>query len=545
MKSSSLTIPAAVAIAFLALWVLYSVSFSTSPLYADSLFTVGAGARLASEGHFSSTFMLYGLINPFTLEALIRLGLGEGAPDVLRLFNVLACLAAVGLIASGVRQFFPGRPRSVIFVTSLTMLSSMILLIESMELTPEILTLFSLAGLFRACILYRGGNRDTFRLAVWITLLIGSRPTGFVLSLPACLTIAAAAPPESWMKRIWSRSILLVLVSVSVLAAFTGLFPTQLLVMTALPLILLITVICWIHDLRTGDRAQWTDMVRIMDFAAGAPVLLFPHYIIHLTELNRQIMQFHVLREQSAGSFFILGRNYYLGIGYLTLILIGPLASVGFFAFAANYVRGRIRFAEKLTPFLLGMMPFFFLIMRNENFQPRYLIPLKIVVFIPATLGLLSLLGQKKLRYLLLLPLSLSVFQIGEAIHHRGWKGGILNTLKAIPDTTGTVSWHNVFPCRPGYYDPEGNISWPLYPYLTRGMETTAVDNDASFIIAFTEDIPEDFEEVGTWSVSGLGCMLAPIRQSNNPNLIAALQYMGKPWTWRLWQLSMLGRRIR
>ena len=105
-----------------------------------------------------------------------------------------------------------------------------------------------------------------------------------------------------------------------------------------------------------------------------------------------------------------------------------------------SIIRGRIRYVQKLTPFILGTIPFFFLIMRNESFQSRYLIPLMIAVFIPATLGLLTLLRQRKLKYLLLLPLSLSLLQTGEAVYYRGGKGGILNTFKDIPDAAGTVS---------------------------------------------------------------------------------------------------------
>ena len=544
MKINNLTIPVIVAIIFLAFWFLYAASFHASPLYADSLFTIGAGARLASEGHFSSTFMLYGLINPFTLEALLRLGFGESAPDILRLFNLMACLAAAGLIASGTRQLIPGKQKLVIFVASLTLLSSVILLIDSMELTPEVLILFSLAGLFRACMLYRSGNRDTLRLAVWIALLIGSRPTAVVLILPAFLIIASTAPSDSWMKRIWSISILLVLISASVLTAFPDLFSTGLLAVTALPLILLITFFCWVHDFRAGDRAQWTDMVRMIFFAAGAIVLLFPHYIIHFTEMKRQILQFHLLIEQPAGTILILGRNCFLGISYLTIVLIGPLASVGFFAFTGNLFRERSRSVEKLTPFLLGTIPFFFLIMRSDNFQSRYLIPLLVVVFIPSILGLLLLFKQRKLRYLLLLPLSLSLLQTGEAVYHRGWTGGILNTFKAIPDTAGTVSWHNVFPCEPGYYAPEGTISWPLNPFISGHMETTGSIDDATYAIAFRE-IPEGFEEVGSWGVTGLKPLWAQIRESANPNLTTALQLIEKPWMWRLWSVSFLCRRIQ
>lgn len=544
MKINSLTIPVTVAIIFLAFWVLFAASFHASPLYADSLFPVGAGARLASEGHFSSTFMVQGLINPFILEALLRLGLGESAPDALRLIHFMTCLAAIGLIASGMRQLIPGRSKSIFLVASITLLSSVILLIESLELTPEVLTLFSLAGLFRACILYRGGSRDSIRLAVWVALLIGSRPTAVVLILPALLTIASTAPSDSWMKRIWGKTILLLSILTSVLNSFPGLFSTGLLAATTIPLMLMVTIVCWVHDFRMGNRVQWVDTVRMTLLATGITVLLFPHYIIHLTEMKRQILQCYVLIEQPANSIYILGRNCFLGISYLTIVLIGPLASVGFFAFTGNLFRERIRSVEKLSPFLLGTIPFFFLIMRSDNFQCRYLIPLMVIVFIPSILGLLLLFKQRKLRYLLLLPLSLSLLQTGEAVYHRGWMGSILNTFKAIPDTAGTVSWHNVFPCEPGYYEPEGTISWLLNPFISGHTETTGSIDDATYVVAFSE-IPEGFEEVGSWGVTRPIPLWVQNRESANPNLTTALQLIGKPWTWRLWSVSFLCRRIR
>ena len=94
------------------------------------------------------------------------------------------------------------------------------------------------------------------------------------------------------------------------------------------------------------------------------------------------------------------------------------------------------------------------------------------------------------------------------------------------------------------YYNPEGEISWPLYPYLPLGMETIAADDDVSFIVAFRE-IPEDFEEIRTRGVTGLKPYWAQIRESAYPDLAIALQLMGKPWTWRLWSVSILGRRTR
>jgi hypothetical protein len=122
--------------------------------------------------------------------------------------------------------------------------------------------------------------------------------------------------------------------------------------------------------------------------------------------------------------------------------------------------------------------------------------------------------------------------------------GSILNSFKAIPDTAGTISWHNVFPCEPGYYEPEGTISWPLNPFISGHTETTGSIDDATYVIGFGE-MPEGFREIGSWGFTGLKPLWAQIRESAHPNLTTAMQLMGKPWTWRLWSVSFLGRRIR
>lgn len=67
-------------VVFSILWVLVFANSFNLPLYLDSLFTIGAGAKLADQGHFSDTFMLYGLVNPYILEALLFFKLGALAP---------------------------------------------------------------------------------------------------------------------------------------------------------------------------------------------------------------------------------------------------------------------------------------------------------------------------------------------------------------------------------------------------------------------------------------------------------------------------------
>jgi len=69
-------------------WLVNSWHVVRNPLYIDSFFTLGAGVKLFLQGHSESTFMLYGLINPYALEGLMKLVPGPEATTLLSLLQV-------------------------------------------------------------------------------------------------------------------------------------------------------------------------------------------------------------------------------------------------------------------------------------------------------------------------------------------------------------------------------------------------------------------------------------------------------------------------
>lgn len=145
-------------------WALALLHLEDLPVYIDSVQAIGAGAELAYNGHFSSTWMLYGLINPFLLEALLRVGFGSAACSIFRLFQLFwLALGVLGIVLT-LRKLLAasaGGFRTAFLDIIPVVLGSTVLLIESLELTPEAIGFCAMSLLLLACVSYDGSMKST------------------------------------------------------------------------------------------------------------------------------------------------------------------------------------------------------------------------------------------------------------------------------------------------------------------------------------------------------------------------------------------------
>ena len=302
-------------------WLFSLAAFRFLQLYADSLFTIGAGARLAACGHFGQTFLLYGLVNPRLLELLLTLGAGGEAAYVLRILQLALALLGIWGLTLTMRQFTPGKQSggSPLSWLLLAFLGSPIFLVESFELTPEISMFAAISWLLFASLSYDGSFRRGALLAVLMAFTVGTRPSAVVLWIPA-LIAACSRFHGSALKQYWRWA--LSVVPVLALLCLTALPSAGLKVIVVSISILMgmISLTAFISDFRRGLSGYWLKLSALMGMAVLLTIILFPSYFIHFRLLISQITEFHLSREIPLDSLPGIASNALLGAASIFLL---------------------------------------------------------------------------------------------------------------------------------------------------------------------------------------------------------------------------------
>ncbi|MCD4701138.1 MAG: hypothetical protein K8S24_04695 [Candidatus Aegiribacteria sp.] len=522
------------------LWVAVAVRSFNLPIYFDSLFTIGAGARLAHHGHFSGTFMLYGLVNAYILEIFLALKMGALAPFLLRIMQLILALTGFFFLCRGFSLFDENHSNRLrFFSAAAVVLSSAVILIESFEPTPENAMLFAVNILFYRMAVYRASRKHAIITGVVLALMVGTRPTSMILWLPVLLIIPEHFSERAYAKKIWRWCILSVFSVAVTLTGFPQLISVEAIAIITAILVFTITLLSIIHDIRNDCFGVWNHFLIILISSSVSLVVLFPNYFLHISDLIGQIKHVHLAVEFPGGSPFILAKHIFYSFMYLTIAFPGPFAATGFFAAIGLFLsKRRSPNCRMLLLFTLGTVPFLILACRNDNFQSRYLIPLMGVVFVVASIGLLYILSIRKLRILLLIPFLVSAYQIYEIVQYKT-QGGILNAFYDLSlQEDATVLLFGMGTCWPDYYSQEDNICWLLMPYVESHLPEWNSE-DARYFVSFSPP-PDQYEILGIYGTDD-SYRAEMIRMSGHPDWISLLVLIREPWTWRDWDVAYLG----
>ena len=529
-------------------WILSIISFNSLNLFGDSLFTIGAGTRLAFIGHHEQTFLLYGVINPSILEILIRLGAGTKAPPMLRLVQMMVAVVGVYGLSLTLRRFYPKDGRNAFLWLLIAFLSSPVFMVESFELTPEILMFASLSWLLHFSMEYDGSWRKTLLLAAAMALAVGTRPTAVFMWIPAvvcaCGIYRGTSLTDTW------RWVLLLLTTTTILVS--SLVPATngnallLLIQVFIAAAVITTLTAFITDLSKKRARGWAKIAMLSATALFFTLLLFPSYFIHFGWLLEQIRLFHIQREIPAGSIQLLLTNAALAVSNLALLCSGLIGSIGLFTAVTLLLRrnrGRDKPAmTRLFPFLAGLFPFFTSMIRYDNFQPRYLIALAPVVLLASAVGIRFILQRKGLALALIAPLAFTFLSLGETFRYRA-QGGVLNAMECLHRIPGeTFSCVDVFPSPAEYYSQTDNVLWPVHLYT---LEKTFVPMDSANrpeVLLCFGGAPEGYSTEQVWGFES--DINFRIRSSSHPDWSAMFYMMSQPWVWRSWTGASVCRVI-
>ncbi len=518
------------------LWIFVLINYFNLPLYLDSLFTIGAGAKLADQGHFSSTFMLYGLVNPYILEALIFFKLGALAPHVLRLIQFSIALTGIFFLARTVSYRKNSLSSRLSFFTTIAVvLSSTTILIESFEPTPENATLCIFSILLYLLTIYRPGKRHCFLIGLTLALLAGTRPTSIILALPVFLAIPQSFSKKSYARKYWRWVFLIVASFGALLTSFPQLVSIQEIVLFAFPLMFFVTLFSFLHDRGAGHSKVWKEFLLIIAYFVILLPVLFPNYFLHFQEFIRQTKQYHLEVEYPCNSISIIGKSIFYSIIYITIAFPGPFAATGFFTAIGLFISKRRKNEcsgyRNLSLFVLGIVPFVLIVTRNENFQARYLIPLMGLFFIIASIGVKYILSTK-LKYFLLIPFLVSSYQLSEIVQYKT-NGGILNAFYDLSiEEPGTIQAQDIGPCNPHYYGDSKEIYYPLIPYIPANLHVFSPDN-ALYSISFNNP-DSNYTVTKTYGSSQIE-RNSLVRASDFPSWTDLVYLTGRPWIWRGW----------
>lgn len=524
------------------LWLTNALYINQQPLYIDSFFTVGAGAKLFIHGHGAETFMLYGLINPFLLEGLLNAGLGSTSPAILRLAQMLMTLATVVVTALSLKALLPGKNlKTRLTAVAVTMLSSTVLMRESLEPLPETGLAFCIALSALIILRCRKGFLLDISSGVVLALLTGFRPVAFIMAIPVLLVIPGKYYARS-AAGIWKWALLAVSITVPVLMGLSESISEGNTILIIGIAFAALTLTALITDVLRGKGRVWLSYLIILGTAVLLIILFFPHYFNHWDELMRQIADYHFARETPVGDAGELFSNIGISLAYLAIAFPGILAAVG----AAGGLGFALR--EKKLPEMkhialiaLGLLPFLITSCRNENYQPRYLIPLLPITFLFAGWGISRLLESRKFRLLLLIPFFITVFQLGQAIDLTGRRGGMITALRKLESMPPRlVSVYNMSMCVPEYYADSRPVFYPIIPYinLTRHV---ASPEQAYYCIAYKE-LPAGFVQTDEFGYTARDIALE-LRNADNGRLAVCTSILHRPYLWRQWGRALIGVR--
>jgi len=520
-------------IVFTVLWVLVLVNSFDLPLYSDSLFTIGAGAKLADQGHFSSTFMLYGLVNPYILEALLNLKLGAQAPYILRLAQFVIAITGFIFLSRAVSLDKNGLSNRLSFFSTFAVIfSSTVILIESFEPTPETATLSIFSILFYLLVIYKPSMRNCVFIGLTLAFLAGTRPTSLILALPVFLVVPESFSSESYARRYWRWIVLLVISCASLLTAFPSLVSVTEIGLITIPLLFFVTLFSIIHDRKNGHGKVWSQFVLILAIFCVSVVVLFPNYFLHFHELIRQTNQYHIDIQFPRDSLGAMGESILYSFLYVTIAFPGPFAATGFYTAIGLFLSKRKNFTSRyrtLSLFVLGIVPFILILSRNEAFQSRYLIPVLGLFFAVASIGIRYLINSK-LRYFLIIPFLISTLELFEVVKYNT-HGGILNAFFDLStEVQGEIQAQDVGPCHPHYYGENRDIYYPLLPYASSSLHTMNSEN-ALYILSF-QPPGTSFDVISTYG-NEPSDRIRMVKESDCPGWVDLMYLTGRPRIWR------------
>ncbi|MCK5130871.1 MAG: hypothetical protein KAR40_01800 [Candidatus Sabulitectum sp.] len=482
--------------------------------------------------------MLYGLINPYILETLLNLKLGPLAPYVLRLVQFLIAITGFIFLSLAVSHGKKNTQlRFSFFSTIVVVLSSTVILIESFEPTPENITLCIMNILFYLMTIYKPDKRQGILIGLILAFLAGTRPTALLLALPVFLVITGHSPAKSYARRYWRWVVLVVISCIALLTAFPEIISVGKLGLIAIPILLYVTLISFIHDRKNGYIGVWKELLLIVVSSCVLLPILFPNYFLHFKELLRQVNQYHLEVEFPCDSIPLMTKNIFYSLLYITIVFPGSFAATGFFTAVGLFISKRkaeYSNYRTLALFAVGIVPFILIVIRNDNFQSRYLIPVMGLIFAVASIGIRYLL-KSKLKYLLLIPFLVSSFQLYEIVHHKT-NGGVLNAFYDLSmKEQGTINAQDIGPCHPHYYGNSGNSFYPLLPYVSSNWHI--MNSQSTFYFISFNMPPTGFDVIGTYG-NDLRDRARQVRNSNYPGWAEIIYLTGKPWIWRGWSVA-------
>jgi len=517
------------------LWLLVLVNSFHLPVYLDSLFTIGAGARLAEDGILSPTFMLYGLINPYILYLFLRADLGAWAPYLLRIVQFIVAISGYVVLSLVASSATHGSSRRLSNLSALVAIfGSAVILIESFELTPEIVTFSVFCAMIYLMLNYKPNKVYPVLTGLFIALLVGARPTGIVIAIPVFLNVTEHYAPNTYANKYWRWLLLAVASVAALLSAFPGIVSTYILSISVLVLLLPATLVMCVIDVKRGYADVWKGMLQIVVSFCVFLLLLFPGYIINYHELVRQIIQYHIELEVQNGTIQSMVQNILLILLNVTIAFAGPLAAIGFFTSVGVFMlrgnRGNMMMRTVML-FAIGVIPFVIIMARNDNLQTRYAIPLMPLVFAVSSLGI-KYIVESKIKYLIIIPFLISSYQIYEVVHNKT-DGGVLNAFYDLGESEEySINVETIGPCDAHYYGGKSGTPYPLLPYTSGTLH----DADAgSVIYEVSFNVPPPSHTLFRTYGCDYHARNYLIRGSRHPGWAGFVYLVGRPWVWRGW----------
>ena len=419
------------------------------------------------------------------------------------------------------------------FSTIAVLLSSTVILIESFEPTPENATLCIFCILFYLLTAYKPGKRHCILIGLTLALLAGTRPTALILALPVFLVVPESFSAKSYARRYWRWIVLAIISCTALLTAFPKIISVTELSLTTFPLLLLVTLFSFIHDKRRGNGKVWNEFLLILASFVVLLPLLFPNYFLHFGELLRQTNQYHLEVEFPCDSFAIVGKRILFSLLHITVTFPGPFAATGFFAAVGLFFSKREKNKSNyrtLSLFAMGIVPYILIVIRNDNFQSRYLIPVMGLFFAVASIGIRHLLNSK-LKYLLLIPFLVSSYQLYEVVQYKT-DGGILNAFYDLSTKKQGTIQTDIGACPPHFYGENRSTFYPLLPYAPSNRHVLNSEN-ALYTVSFNRP-PANYDVIGTYGNDHKD-RERQVRGSNYPEWASFIFLTGKPWIWRGW----------
>ena len=535
------------AILFLSVTLALALCKRFELVYYDEIFTLGSGCRLFEMGHFSKTFMLYGLLNTYLIELAGIVGLLGYALEAAKGFQILIALSAAVAVGKTLRTLFPRRGFRLenMAIAVIVLFGSPLLIIEYSTALPATGMIAGLAWTGYLVVSFRWTRGKAAALGLVTAFLLGCRPTSLVF-LPAILLALSRKVPSDSSLHLWRTRICWLIVVVSLYLFLAPAHLPRLVVLIIGGILgLVLTLEALARDLRRGLRHHWRILLIWLAVAAVCTMLLFPHYVLHMNELLRQIDSLGPMRF-SIGSVAARAGDLAIALLLVSIIMPGPAIALAL-VFAVLLLASR-RYSHRLSVFLylgFGLILYLAVVLGVTGLNQWYLMPLLSWISVLAGIGIKWILQQDRrlwaIGLLSLLSISLG-FQL-IALHEMG--GCHFARMLRYARNNGV---HNLSAeggaFIPASYSLEDSVSWPLLPAMGRAGAAGHHDcEDARYLAVFGEP-PSGWTPIAEFGIKGTEWEDFRIRDSGNGKWGPAWLLAGHPELWRHWAPVVLCRRI-